>query len=59
MESEVILKAVQAGFPVHFVPVQTLYFKTRSHIAHITDTLRWIKATLGIWRFMKATRSKS
>jgi glycosyltransferase involved in cell wall biosynthesis len=49
MESEVILKAARLGFPVRSVPVQTLYFKGASHISHLTDTLRWIKAVLGIW----------
>jgi glycosyltransferase involved in cell wall biosynthesis len=49
MESEVLLKAARLGFPLSFVPVQTLYFKGVSHIAHLTDTLRWIKAVLGIW----------
>ena len=49
MESEVLLKAARLGFPLRSVPVQTLYFKGESHIAHVTDTLRWIKAILGIW----------
>jgi glycosyltransferase involved in cell wall biosynthesis len=49
MESEVILKAARLGFPVRSVPVQTLYLSGSSHIAHLTDTLRWIKAVLGIW----------
>jgi glycosyltransferase involved in cell wall biosynthesis len=49
MESEVLLKAARLGFPVRSVPVQTLYFSGQSHIAHLTDTLRWIRAVLGIW----------
>jgi hypothetical protein len=48
MESEVILKAAGLGFPIRFVKVQTLYFKGTSHISHIADTLRWIKAVLAI-----------
>jgi hypothetical protein len=48
MESEVILKAARLGFPVRSVPVQTLYLRSRSHISHLTDTLRWIRAVLGI-----------
>jgi glycosyltransferase involved in cell wall biosynthesis len=59
MESEVILKAAHAGFPIRFVDVQTLYFKAQSHIAHIADTLRWIRAAFGIRRFLKSTRVKS
>jgi len=49
MESEVILKAARLGFPIRSVPGQTLYFKDTSHISHLTDTLRWINAVLGIW----------
>jgi glycosyltransferase involved in cell wall biosynthesis len=49
MESEVILKAARRGFPVRSVPVQTLYLRGQSHISHLTDTLRWIRAVLGIW----------
>ena len=49
MESEVILKACSAGFEVRFIPVQTLYCSTQSHISHIKDMLRWIRAVLGVW----------
>lgn len=49
MESEVILKACFAGFEVRFIPVQTLYCSTRSHISHIKDILRWIWAVMGVW----------
>jgi glycosyltransferase involved in cell wall biosynthesis len=49
MESEVLLKAARLNFPVRSIPVQTLYFSGQSHIAHLTDTLRWIRAVLGIW----------
>jgi glycosyltransferase involved in cell wall biosynthesis len=59
MESEVILKAAHAGFPIRFVEVQTLYFKTQSHIAHFADTLRWVRAAFGIRRLLKATRTMS
>lgn len=57
MESEVILKACSAGFPVQFVPVQTLYCSTQSHISHIKDILRWIRAVLGIWLELKLLKS--
>jgi glycosyltransferase involved in cell wall biosynthesis len=53
MESEMLLKAARLGFPLRSIPVQTLYFKGESHIAHLTDTLRWIKAVLGIWLSLK------
>jgi glycosyltransferase involved in cell wall biosynthesis len=48
MESEVILKACRHGFDIRFVSVQTLYFGTRSHISHVGDTIRWIRAVLRI-----------
>lgn len=57
MESEVILKACSAGFPVRFVPVQTLYCSTQSHISHFKDILRWIRAVLGIWLELKLLKS--
>jgi len=49
MESEVIMKAAAKKFPVHFVPVQTLYLKGPSHISHLADTLRWVKAVTALW----------
>ena len=58
MESEVILKAARLSFPVLFVDVQTLYFRSASHISHVADTLRWIKATTGVWRLLKMHQEK-
>jgi len=49
METEVIMKAVQAGFPVSFVDVRTLYLNGPSHISHLKDTVRWVKAVIRIW----------
>ncbi|MBD3345058.1 MAG: glycosyltransferase [Chitinivibrionales bacterium] len=49
METEVILKACHNKVPIGNVNVQTLYFQTQSHISHLKDTLRWIKAVTGIW----------
>lgn len=49
MESEVILKACFMGFPIHFIPVQTLYCSSQSHISHVIDILRWIRAIVGVW----------
>ncbi len=50
MESEVILKAIHAGFAVCFVQVHTLYLKDNSsHISHVYDTYRWIKAVISVW----------
>jgi glycosyltransferase involved in cell wall biosynthesis len=50
MESEVILKAAAKRFPIRFARVQTLYLKDgQSHISHLADTLRWIRAVLRVW----------
>jgi glycosyltransferase involved in cell wall biosynthesis len=57
MESEIILRACSARFSISFVPVQTLYCSTQSHISHVQDTLRWIKAVLSV-QFELQTRNK-
>jgi len=49
METEVIMKSVHEGFPVSFVDVQTLYLNGPSHISHLADTIRWVKAVVSIW----------
>lgn len=49
MESEIILKACFEGFPIRFVPVQTLYCSSQSHISHLKDMLRWIRAVGRVW----------
>lgn len=56
MESEVIIKAAYFGFPICFVDVQTVYLNGRSHISHIVDTLRWLKAVLSILLTLKRRR---
>jgi hypothetical protein len=48
-ESEIILRACAARFSISFVPVQTLYFSTQSHISLVADTLRWVKAVMSVW----------
>jgi glycosyltransferase involved in cell wall biosynthesis len=53
METEVILKACHQRFPIHFIPVQTLYCSTQSHISHLRDTLRWIRAVGQVWLAMR------
>lgn len=55
MESEVILKAAFLGFPITFVPIQTLYLDGPSHISHLKDTFRWIGALLHTWFHLKKT----
>jgi len=49
METEVVLKACRAGLPVRFVPIQTVYSNARSHISHVRDTARWVRAVLRMW----------
>ena len=53
MESEIILKACFSGFPIYFVPIQTLYCSDQSHISHIKDILRWIRAVVTVWSAYK------
>ncbi len=59
MESEVILKACSAGFPVRFIPVQTLYCSTRSHISHLKDMFRWVMAVLKVWFTIKKLKTSN
>ena len=56
MESEVILKAAALKYPVLFIEVQTLYCSDQSHIAHIPDTLRWIRAVVRVWFHLTVRR---
>ncbi|MCU0608329.1 MAG: glycosyltransferase family 2 protein [Chitinispirillaceae bacterium] len=53
MESEVLLKAAHAGFPVRCVRVQTLYLGGTSHISHLADTLRWIRTVFRCYLTLK------
>ncbi len=46
METEVIIKSIRKGYRVSFTKVQTLYLNDLSHISHLNDTLRWVKAVL-------------
>jgi glycosyltransferase involved in cell wall biosynthesis len=53
MESEVLLKACAKGYAIEFVPIQTLYCGGKSHISHLKDMYRWIRAVWSIWREVK------
>lgn len=47
METEIIVKAVRAGFSVEEVPIQTIYLtQFKSHINPFIDTIRFIKLAL-------------
>jgi glycosyltransferase involved in cell wall biosynthesis len=52
-ESEMILRACAGHFSVSFIPVQTLYFSSQSHIAVVPDTLRWLRAVVSLWIELK------
>jgi glycosyltransferase involved in cell wall biosynthesis len=49
LESEVILKSCAAGFDIQFVPIQTLYCSSHSHISHLKDMYRWVRAVWRVW----------
>ena len=51
IESELILKFARAGARISFVPVQTIYGRTRSRIRPVNDSIRWFK-----WWFRNAPR---
>jgi glycosyltransferase involved in cell wall biosynthesis len=56
MESEIIMRACSRGFSIDFVPVQTLYFSTRSHISHVADTLRWLRAVITVFMELRSKK---
>jgi glycosyltransferase involved in cell wall biosynthesis len=45
-ESECILRLKSQGFFVENIPICTLYNARTSHISHIADTFRWLKAMI-------------
>ena len=49
MESEVILKAARLGFQIIFTEVQTVYCNGKSHISHLRDTFRWVRAVIRVY----------
>lgn len=57
MESEVILKTNAAGFRIRFVPIQTLYCSTQSHISHCVDMYRWVRAVVMQWCAIKRRKA--
>ena len=47
LETEMIIKAIQSGFTVRFIPVRVEYgYGYPSHISHVKDTLRWCRRVL-------------
>ena len=50
MESEAIQKAAFLGYHIGFTPVRTVYLDGASHISHIYDTFRWIRAVMHVNR---------
>jgi glycosyltransferase involved in cell wall biosynthesis len=51
IESEVLLAAIQAGFPVAFVPIQVVPSSRRSHIRPLRDAWRW-------WRWWRRSKAR-
>ena len=58
MESEIILKNCFSGFQIFFVPIQTLYCSDQSHISHVKDIIRWIRAVFNIWLEYKINKKQ-
>jgi glycosyltransferase involved in cell wall biosynthesis len=47
LETEIIIKAVKAGFKIDFVPIKVVYgSKFKTSIRGLTDTFRWIRLVL-------------
>lgn len=59
METEVIIKACALNWHVYFVPVQTLYFTGRSHIHHLSDTIRWVRCVMRVSSQLRSKRNNS
>ena len=57
-ESEVILKAAAGGWGVRFVGIRTLYRGEPSNIAHVADTLRWLRAVVAVWRHLRRANAE-
>ncbi len=54
LETEMIIKAVKAGFDIHYLPINVRYGKTfPTHISRLADTLRWCR------KVFKLSRTKS
>lgn len=56
IESEVLLSFVLRGERVEWVPIQTIYFKSRSHISPLSDGGRWLRWYWNVCRQARAER---
>ena len=60
MESEVVLKSCALDMNVCSVPIQTIYDKhISSHISHLRDTIRWIRAVVSTSKNLRIARRTS
>lgn len=51
LETELIIKAVKAGFDIHYLPINVRYGKTfPTHISRLADTLRWCRKVFELSR---------
>lgn len=48
MESEVIMRVCRRGLAVKFLPIHTVYSASHSHISHVRDTIRWVRAVVSV-----------
>jgi glycosyltransferase involved in cell wall biosynthesis len=47
LETEIVIKAIQAGMPPHFIPIKVEYgYGFPSHMNGFVDTLRWCRRVL-------------
>lgn len=46
MESEILIRCASMGETIVSVPISTVYNGGVSHISHVKDTLRWIRAVI-------------
>lgn len=50
IESEILIKAAQAGFKIESVPITTIYREEKSYVNPIIDTFRFIKLLFHAYR---------
>lgn len=49
-ESELLIKAVRAGFSVSSIPVKTIYNGSKSNVNKVVDTVRFVRL---LWRMLR------
>ncbi len=54
-----LVKFIQRGFRVEFVPIQTIYRGERSKIRPLSDTWRWLQWYAALIRETSRSRSRN